>query len=121
MPQYPLGVSRLMCCGWREIYALNSYAGDLNIALRSLRDNGAIHSDGIGAGAFLFTQAGTRVSYGKKFAKDIAKHELGEVIAMPKFTNPNTSRVIQAFMWIPDKKKVFAYCKKHKILGPERQ
>jgi hypothetical protein len=43
MPQYPLGVSRLMCCGWREIYALNSYAGDLNIALRSLRDNGAIH------------------------------------------------------------------------------
>jgi hypothetical protein len=76
---------------------------------------------GLGLERSCSRRPGLRVSYGKKFAKDIAKHELGEVIAMPKFTNPNTSRVIQAFMWIPDKKKVLAYCKKHKILGSERQ
>ena len=50
--------------------------------------------------AFLvFTEAGTRSKYGRKFAEYVLANDLGEITITPPSSNPNTRRRVTVFVW----------------------
>ena len=119
MQQPPLMISRMQCCGWREIARLSQYKGDFNRALKSFCANGVITRRGILAGAFVFTGiGGSKCKYVRQFAEDIKKNELGEVIELPVFTNPNTGHKILTKVWFPNKVAVLKYFTEHELWVP---
>ena len=109
-------LQKLNCCGWQEISGLRYYQ-DLSTALKDLIRYRVVTQSHFGCGAVVFTQAGTRAKYGRMFAKDIQSAGLGTVVALPKFKNPNTGRIIFPFYWVMDRPAIIAYCQENLLFA----
>jgi hypothetical protein len=62
----------------------------------------------------VFTQAGTRKTYGKKFAALIKKENLGEVVqaTTKSVKNPNSGNVLKAWIWTVNHRNLRAWAQK---------
>ena len=111
---YPMQMTRLECCGMREIASLSSFSSP-EMALKAFgkttygtkRDpRESVNPWGEPNARFrfvVFSQAkapgGGVFTYGDKFAEYILKHNLGTLVEAPQGKNPNTGNAIKAWIW----------------------
>jgi hypothetical protein len=86
------------CCGIREIDGLSGHRTP-EAVLKDLR--GRFHEDHKWRHA-VFSQAGKRSTYGKRFAAYITKEKLGTVVETETKVNPNSKNPLKAFIWTID-------------------
>jgi hypothetical protein len=96
------------CCGVGELYDLNGPEDNIRDMKRILRRE-------VGPwvslkAIYLFHDAVVNKN-GTMLAAYIRKHKLGKVLAAGKVRNPNSCRLIQAWLWTIDKKAIL----NHKI------
>jgi hypothetical protein len=104
-----MDIRNLECCGWRELDGVVNYRGSLEPVVKALSYARVLGTNYFATGGILFTQAGTRNKYGFRLEKDLLAAGLGTVTRLPRFKNHNTGRIIQAFLWIPDKAALIKY------------
>ncbi len=112
------GITRLNCCGVRELYGITGYQKRyLNTVIRRLVTENVIGTERLYCGALVFTQAAgiSKVSYGERLAKNIADNNLGTVTKLEPFKNPNTGNNITTFLWVLDYKGILKYMKENNI------
>lgn len=117
----------MSCCGIQELCDLRGYtSGGFDSVIEKLTRTGFIqlypnyyqsYSDNgsLNAGSLIFTQADrsyNEIRYGVRFAADVTKRKLGKVIAIPRYTNPNTGNTISVFVWVINKAGLLRYAKK---------
>lgn len=118
--------SDLYCCGLREINGLAGYRDPKKALVdvldqfreiecsrewpytRTRRGDPNLHFAQI-----IFSQAGTKATYGKKFKKFLEEEGLGSVVESAPQCNPNSGRNVIAFIWTPDKKKVIKWWREY--------
>lgn len=99
------------CCGLREINWLSEHRTPES-ALFSL-SGFALQKDRKWRHA-IFTQAG-RGRYGDRLKAYILQHQLGSVVESPGEVNPNSGRVLKAFIWTINWTAVDAWMKAHNV------
>ena len=99
------------CCGLREISGIARCSGPEkaleNLAKGMLYDSSWRHA--------VFTQAGTRSTYGEKFKAYILKEKLGTVVESETKVNPNSGNKLKAYVWTVDWRRMKGWMKRHKI------
>jgi hypothetical protein len=108
------------CCGLREISGLSQYIGS-NAAMNAFIEE-TFYSEGdrpddFHFGGVIFTEAGAKVTYGKRFKAFIETNNLGTVTTLPAFRNPNTGNIVRTFFWIIDRVALDRYARKNKLIG----
>jgi hypothetical protein len=98
------------CCGVGELYDLDGRGPEENIRdmQRILRREVSLWVSL--KAVYLFHDA-VWYGNGRKLAAYIRKHKLGELVETGKVRNPNSRRLIQAWLWTIDKKAIL----NHKI------
>lgn len=90
----------LECCGIKEGYNCQYYMdrdGPAGTLYHMITLNGFNN-----CGATIFTEAGIGADYAKRLATFITLSNLGSVIELPEFYNPNSKNKVRAFFWIRD-------------------
>ena len=112
-------MTKLDCCGVKEIAGVSSYTGRPEACLldlmsqfvRDARDNQSPYCYvSLPAGYFLFTEArrptpaegSTPAHYGQDLAAYIEQEKLGAVHLAPIIRNPNSGNFIQTYLWAID-------------------
>jgi hypothetical protein len=107
-------IQAMECCGWAELFGVQSYNDHLFRDVISIAKQWGKYK-----GALLFCSAHTtnhNVRFGaKRYAIKIQKLGLGEVTALPIFKNPNTRRYIHPYIWVINWGALNAYCKENDI------
>ncbi len=105
-----ISVNNTECCGFKEIDGLEGT--ETEQALKEVCNQFFNQSDA----AFLFFTGVSKERYGQKFKALIKKEKLGEIIETKAKRNPNSGRIIKAWVWTIDRPKFRDFAYKNNIL-----
>lgn len=94
------------CCGIDEIY-------NLDAPLETITDVCENRLSGDICAIYLFHDA-VRYKNGTKLAKYILDNDLGTVVETKSVRNPNSGRMVKAWLWTPKMRTLKAWYKKNK-------
>lgn len=118
-------IGNLACCGVKEMQNIARHRTPEAILQAFCENRFAIQTDDsyigpvgngkLRAAHFLFTQAGEgpRNHYGYDLEYYIRENNLGLVMRTEPKRNPNSRRMLVAFIWTPDEKRLKTWWKQH--------
>lgn len=114
-------MNSLGCCGLGEIISLGDRKSALTKLTELVQIDTIIHRTGrLRKGSLIFTaNRKDEKNYGTVFANFIEEHELGDVIRLPRFRNPNTGNPISTFIWIINGPALFKFCSTKNLFPKE--
>lgn len=108
--------SSLNCCGILEIVNLSAWPESKDNFFHALTNNGGI----LGAAWVCFNGRNSQ-GYVAEFADWLQKENLigtGQIITLPRLTNPNSSNVLDVRMWALDRDRIREWWLERCVAGP---
>lgn len=106
---------QLDCCGLREMSGI--YYGTPQSTIMEFADNSYQDYDLISRYEnanfrhVIFSQAGSKATYGRKLAAFITKHRLGTVVSSLTKVNPNTGNPLKVWIWTVNHQRTYNWWK----------